>query len=62
MHVIAERVGLPLYRMKREMPISEFWQWLVFFEMQVTQRGPPDVDVVGLETMAAGLGVMPDGR
>lgn len=62
MHVIAERVGLPLYRMKSEMPISEFWQWLLFFEMQVTQQGPPDVEAVGLEVMAAGLGVLPDGR
>lgn len=61
MHVIAERIGCPCYRIKREMPISEFWDWLKFFEMQVLHRGPPDVDAVGLETMAAGLGVLPDG-
>lgn len=56
MHCIAERIGLPLYRMKREMPISEFWSWVTFFNMQ-RPDGPPSVDEVGVEQMAAGLGV-----
>lgn len=61
MHVVAERCGLPLYRMKVEMPISEFMQWLKYFEQQVTVHEPPGVDEVGLVNMAAGLGVPVDG-
>lgn len=42
--------------------IGEFWEWLLYFEMQASRHDPPSVKDVGLEAMAAGLGVPLNGR
>lgn len=51
-----------MYRIKREMPIGEFWDWLLYLESLAKRHEPPGVEDVGVEGMAAALGVVSDGR
>ena len=52
---------MPVYQIEREMPAHELAEWMALFTMEARAREPPGVDVVGVDDMAAGLGVIDHG-
>lgn len=62
LYIIAQRVHMPVYQIEREMPVHELAEWLALLRMEARRNLPPDVEQVGVEAMAAGLGVNINGR
>jgi hypothetical protein len=61
LYVIAQRVHMPVYRIEREMPAHELAEWIMLLRMEAAAREPPGVEEIGLDAMAAQLGVRNDG-
>lgn len=62
LYAIAQRVHMPVYRIEREMPAHELAEWMALFRMEAQAREPPTFEAVGVDNMAAGLGVRSDGE
>lgn len=53
---------MPVYRIEREMPAHELAEWIEVLRAEQRAREPPGVEELGVEAMAAGLGVPLNGR
>jgi hypothetical protein len=56
LHLIAVRVGMPVYRIEREMPARELVDWILFFQDENRPAEPRTVDDVGVVGFAAAMG------
>jgi hypothetical protein len=54
--IVAQRVGVPVYRLKAEMPASELADWVLLLREEVKAREPPSVEDVGADALVHGLG------
>jgi hypothetical protein len=62
LYVIAQRVHMPVYQIERDMPAHELAEWIMLLRMEAAAREPPGVADVGLDDMAAQLGVRTNGE
>jgi len=56
LHLIAVRVGMPVYRIEREMPAHELVDWILFFQEENRPPEPQSVEDVGALGFAAAMG------
>jgi len=56
LHLIACRVGMPVYRIEREMPAHELVDWILFFQAENRDSEPRSVDDIGGDAFAAAMG------
>jgi hypothetical protein len=56
LHVIATRVGMPVYKIEAEMPAHELVDWILFFQDEHRASEPRSVDDVGALGFAAAMG------
>jgi hypothetical protein len=56
LHVIAMRVGVPVYRLEAEMPAHELVDWILFFQEENKASEPRSVEDVGALGFAAAMG------
>ncbi len=54
LYAVADRVHLPIYRLKAEMPMREFMGWLKY--MQKPAEKPVDLATAGAEDLARMFG------
>lgn len=54
LYAVADRVHLPIYRLKAEMPMCEFMGWLRY--MQKPAEKPVDLATAGAEDLARMFG------
>lgn len=54
LYAVADRVHLPIYRLKAEMPMREFMGWLRY--MQKPAEKPVDLATAGAEDLARMFG------
>lgn len=54
LYAVADRVHLPIYRLKAEMPMREFMGWLKY--MQKPAEKPVDLATAGVEDLARMFG------
>jgi hypothetical protein len=56
LHLIAVRVGMPVYQIEREMPARELQDWILFFQEENRPAEPRNISDVGAAGFAAAMG------